>query len=129
MQEPSRQLLRHFTGRLAQGELLELRPEFAIANSGQDKGILVILLGVWEVWARLFRRLVLPAYFWTETPRFGGGRVSRDQALAVGPAGGDCIPGPGSWQSPASRSRKEPKGSRKGTLVVFEELWGKWVTW
>ena len=53
MQEPSRQLLRHFTGRLAQAELLELRPEFAIANSGQDKGILgqdkgilVILLGV-----------------------------------------------------------------------------------
>ena len=44
MQEPSRQLLRHFTGRLAQAELLELRPEFAIANSGQDKGILVILL-------------------------------------------------------------------------------------
>ena len=25
---------------------LELRPEVAIANSGQDKGILVILLGV-----------------------------------------------------------------------------------
>ena len=46
MQEPSRQLLRHFTGRLAQAELLELRPEVAIANSGQDKGILVILLGV-----------------------------------------------------------------------------------
>ena len=41
MQEPSLQLLRHFTGRLAQAELLELRPEFAIANSGQDKGILV----------------------------------------------------------------------------------------
>ncbi len=46
MQEPSRQLLRHFTGRLTQAELLELRPEFAIANSGQNKGILVILLGV-----------------------------------------------------------------------------------
>ena len=41
MQEPSRQLLRHFTGRLTQAELLELWPEFAIANSGQDKGILV----------------------------------------------------------------------------------------
>ena len=23
----------------------------------------------------------------------------------------------------------KPKGSRKGTLVVFEELWGKWVAW
>ena len=41
MQKPSRQLLRHFTGRLTQAELLELRPEFAIANSGQDKGMLV----------------------------------------------------------------------------------------
>ncbi len=46
MQEPGCQLLRHFTARLAPVELLELRPEFAIANSGQDKGILVLLLGV-----------------------------------------------------------------------------------
>jgi len=40
MQEPSRQLLRHFTGRLAQAELLELRPEFAIANSHRPSHLL-----------------------------------------------------------------------------------------
>jgi hypothetical protein len=34
MQEPSRQLPWHFTGRLAQAVRWELRPEFTIANLG-----------------------------------------------------------------------------------------------
>jgi len=28
-----------------------------------------------------------------------------------------------------SDETRAAKGDRKGTLVVFEELWGKWVAW
>ena len=125
MQEPSRQLLRHFTGCLAQAELLELRPEFAIANSGQDKGILVIF---WEC-RKYGQDCSAVSYY---RPTFGLRHLASAGAVSVAIRLWRSAPRVETVfqaQGPGSRQRPGAERSRKGTLVVFEELWGKWVTW